>query len=807
MTSRISHRAKIVHIFHNQPRSPQQVVIIVLILATLLASMGCGSKSEAQPPDQTPANKTATGAERDTAVPEGQGVIPPAGQSDAGEPPQSNEPPRPSPTTTPTPEPDEQLTITGQVRLPPDGGLAMNTLAVLTNLGLAPLDPSGNFTADLARNPAYPSLIILVNATGNPLLMATRRGAAVAEPWELSADSTAEALVLFDPSVWSLDRAQQDQLAAALREHSFYQYLIETVAAGLQSDPESPLNSELHRDPYDIAALITGELLKSLASTQRSSRPGAFKALFTPVYRPLPKSNDFVWVEDDINHNLPEVTLVNNTFCFYKATVFMAPEGGQPAAWQNTAADPLILDKSKLYSFRFMPTSESNMGTERTVSPGDGNLRFVFVKDTQRTLYDLGWSLIGGIVGGMGAGVAQQDKAVYGMLKEGMEALYGDLMLVISSGKGKSSGEMAGEVTGWFAKNSLKVALAYAEGMSAEWKKKASSEFVKQASEILGSKVFAGVTAGYAGAEFGATAYSLANSPDELSEQGVQRDGRYPAFRISALPSVIRLPDLTNLRVNLPGQSSGLATELATETLVVTVEDIPEEMSSFQLYIDYQDGTPPKTFPVTVNGDRYSMEDVHTFIAISPAVRIEVLDFMTSQPVAGISVPVVVGAAATNEIYTLRFEYDPGACVNWQCEMGWNSCSRVHSNLPVRLIGSNKLVIAYGFEGADKHMQAYGSGSLSGKNLQLWLTSSFQVDKTCPAGETWEPCQLKEDAAVSVSGLFDPTLTYEQALIASGESVVKWPLTEPPPSKDNSLSCTAGVVKAFISPGYKDYGR
>jgi hypothetical protein len=782
-------------------------LLILFLIITLLLSTGCGGQPTvtSEPTGRPDAISAASSSDVSATSPaeSPSNDLPSTGGS-AGRP---ADPPQPSPTPTPPPLPDELLTITGQVSLPPEIGLSLEGLSLLTNLGSVPVDSSGAFQAEMARNPALPSLVLLLNAVGNPVLLASRRGAEVAQPWDISLESTARALVLFDPSVWSLATEQQDQLEAAMLEHSYYQYLGETVLSTIQSDPQDPLNGDLHQDSYGIAALITGELVKSVSQSKQSSLPLFSKALFSPRNRPLAGRNEFVWVEDDFEHNLPEVTLVNNTFCYYNATIYAGPEGSAPTVWNNTDKEPLVLDKSKLYSIRFMPTAGSNMGTERSISPGDGNLRFVFKLDKRATVYEMGMTVMSAIVGGMGMNVAQKDKVVYGLLKESIDSVYGELMILIGSSKGKSSEELAGEVVTWFAKNTVQVLLMYGEAMSAEWKEKASSEYLKKAGGIFGSKLYAGVMAGYTFTDVGTTAYSLANSPEEISEQGLQRQGLYPAIRLSALPEVIRLPDVSQMSLFLPSKGSAQAAELATAKLVVIVEDVPDDMSSLQIYINYMDGSPPVQTPVTAENGRVTLEDIHTFIGLSPAVQVEVLDFLTSKPIIGITVPVVIGAAATNKMFTLRFEYEPGACTNWQCESGWSSCSRVNTNIPVRLIGEDKLVVAYTFDNFEKHMTAYGSGSLSGTMLNLYLEANFALDKTCPKGDTWEPCQLKENAQVTISGPFNPTLDYEQGLLAGGVSSVNWPLSEPPPSRDNSLKCTATVVRAFLYPGYTNYGR
>jgi len=231
-------------------------------------------------------------------------------------------PTEPSP---PPPPPFETSHFEGSVSLPPDARIRVNQLQILSPIEKSSVDPSGNFTLN-GIDTEKPQIIIALSSSGNPLLLAfvlpNER-----ENIEISATSTAKALVLSNPIFLFTSASQREQILQGLNQRADFQDLVEDISRLLISDPERTLDYTAHPRIYEQAASIAIGLLKEHGSWGFSKPP----------------LQENPWVED-----APEDTVV-----FFNPKSVHFSVGIYPSGWENPK-DTFLLDaKSSLVSYQF----------------------------------------------------------------------------------------------------------------------------------------------------------------------------------------------------------------------------------------------------------------------------------------------------------------------------------------------------------------------------------------------------------------------------------------------------------------------
>jgi len=186
---------------------------------------------------------------------------------------------------------------------------------VLSNL--ADTEPeAGAFSVDAAVLPASPTLVAAVGPAGQLLLLGMGNGDVDVA---VSVESTARALVLYDPAVLGLPAELAAEAERLVEEGGDLDALAAMIADSLRRDPSRPLDADAHPEIYEKAARLTADLLGQLVVANPEVAlwglpAGVVAASGSPA---LAASGRFVSVEDDPGHSTPDVVLTNHTFAYY----------------------------------------------------------------------------------------------------------------------------------------------------------------------------------------------------------------------------------------------------------------------------------------------------------------------------------------------------------------------------------------------------------------------------------------------------------------------------------------------------------
>ena len=194
-------------------------------------------------------------------------------------------------------EPIESVTLTGNIVLPTASPVAVDKLRVVSNQQAAPVGPQGDFSIPARRGSQNTTLAIAVNDQGNAILLRSSRGDKTRAAAEMSAASTARALVLFDLAILTLPGKYADRAETLVESQSGFKALQTAVEQAVRTDPLDPLNAETHRTLYEQASRITRSILQQMDAQASHLPPGAPVAVLaslrpvfggTPLEEPAP---------------------------------------------------------------------------------------------------------------------------------------------------------------------------------------------------------------------------------------------------------------------------------------------------------------------------------------------------------------------------------------------------------------------------------------------------------------------------------------------------------------------------------------
>ncbi len=431
----------------------------------------------------------------------------------------------------PTPLPLEEVTLSGRVALPAGSALRPADLRLMSNVDDVAVDEGGGFAARALRGEGSSTLAMATNAQGNPVLLRLTRGPDTTGSGEMSAASTARALVLFDYAILLLPPEQVDQAFALLEAHPDLPALIQAVEQAVAADPDRPLDEQAHPELYEQAGQITWELLDRLVAQGAIPRESiaAHPGPSAHLARPLAQDDrgEYVHVEDDEAHTAPSVTLVNASFCYYKVDINRDGE-----AWKTE-----YLARNTIFTpfFQWPPA----LRYTRKIEPGDGKLDFTFSKRKEVTAVDLmltAFSAVAGVPATQAGRMEHLTNYLVGSTAVTLQ-LSKSLYTMMASVSGESFYEISKRTMAWTVENSVQIGTIGVAVLMRDSANLSNKAYVSWAFRVLGTKAGWGLLLGYHSVNLGTMTWSMVHAPDEYVESGMQRDGRYPAFRLLLFPA------------------------------------------------------------------------------------------------------------------------------------------------------------------------------------------------------------------------------------------------------------------------------
>ncbi len=691
----------------------------------------------------------------------------------------------------------EDLKVQGKVVLPQGAGLLAQELSVFSNAGGSAVDANGSFQLPAMRAPNNTLLILALNQQENAVLMGLLYPGQEAQPLELSLESTARALVLFDVNFLAQPQDQQAYALDLLDSLMDYETLLSTLAETLAQDPAAPLDGDAHPELYCLAAGLTkqiGTLMGIWEFASASKGAPGFAAL--RQVSPIQRANEYVWVEDDMEHNLPTVKLMNASWCFYKATIQTGDSNGMNmSAWNNTQSKPMVLDRVKPYTLNNSTTSGVLQVTDREVSLGDRYLQFSFEKDYDTTIVELIGSTIQLV---LGVSPGSPEAMFLANIASSGADLVQEAIVFVKTLKGKSIQEAGSEFGLFFSKV---VFTQYKEMFQLQMKllqREAPEKYLKAMGKVFLSKALFVAEVAYAMVDMAPVAYCLANAPDKIEEGGLQKEGRYPGFLVEVTPNPILLEPAA------PGSRPDSAiSEPASFT--VTVRELSSSIDYVRFQVNYGDDSEPEVVNIPVEDHKASAMFEHAYLKVPDFVRILVYDNTKENVLLGEELAwVEMGERSiNNKEYTLNFRFDNGCDGAFVLPRGGDA--RVS---PVKLvINGTKATVYRDKANDDKQLVAIGSGTYDPATGYLEIpeiSSVYTIQYTDFEGNMLTGTETFI-GSLTATITDDPAIKYESFSGAlTGAVDVAYPNSEPPDSPSNAHFCVQSAISVDISEGFVD---
>lgn len=282
-----------------------------------------------------------------------------------------------------------------KVALPSGSGLKTADLRLASMFEEAiPLSNDGATLHPIQVDASRPANIAFCeNADRKPVLLKVVRSDGAGSESPMSASSTAEALVLYDPLFLGLDGTAFAKVQSAAKSHSRFPELVGMVENAIRANPSDPW-PQAPASLFELAAIITTDAwLTGIGSA-------------TPSIRYSVQSS-IVGVQDDNagtsqEGTKPTVELFNHSYCYYDVTVM---KNGLPFRAPNRDTflvsrkvwDPVGVATDWAIE-KLNPFSNTTFSNGNLIEPGDGKLEFTFKKEAALSYADGLVSFIFGIL-------------------------------------------------------------------------------------------------------------------------------------------------------------------------------------------------------------------------------------------------------------------------------------------------------------------------------------------------------------------------------------------------------------------------
>lgn len=719
----------------------------------------------------------------------------------------------------------EDITIRGQVILPEGVPWQFSDLTVFTAFGEAPVQPDGSFEVPAVRSPQKTLLVMAVLPSQTAALLGLFYPGRENETLELSAASTARALLLFDPAFLEMPVDQQLYAADLGTGLMGFETLAQSVQTSLAADPLNPLDGDAHPELFSQSAQLALQVLTQMGAwpppeitTGVSPAPGLAWNIRQPAgtsrlaapmepgkqfQTPESKSSSpWIFVEDDPDRNLPRVTVVNDSFAYYQLKISVTdPKTKNKSIWSETDQHPLVIERKHPYSVGYAPDGTLRHASTRDLELGDGVFSFDFELDKKLSTLDLLSSTIQGFLG-VNAKTPEL-KFIYSSLGDSLEMLT-QTYTFISSLKGKSMQEAVLEFGIFFNKTWITYLKSVWQYMGEAYKKELKNTWRDLGLKFLTSKFFYMAEAGYAGADIALMLYDLIYVPEKYAEAGIQQNGLYPAVLLQVDPEKVFLKWSRNGDKIIPQKESveleGSLEFVSKEYDTVKVEVLyPQDLDEFDLDIENAGAEFSSENQIT----EYSEYTDHSILVLVYSKD----DLLLAQK----TIPILLRSEeGDKKFYTLLLSFD-GGCDSDIPGYSTPSGNRI-TPLPL-VIQGNKVSIRYDKTTGDKNLVAGGAGTYNPETGELSINfSSTYTIKYMGYDEKDNPIQVVgvESFIGTVTAVVtdDINLQYESFEgLARGHVEVFYPSTEMRKSEwYKEKNCSADALKATIFEGFVDAG-
>ncbi len=216
-------------------------------------------------------------------------------------------------------------TVTGSVALPTNTSITADQLEVVSLAGKAAISTAGAFEGTAVAGDKQQIVLALSKSSGKPVLLGYVSPDSAR--FQISSRSTALALTMLNPMLFTMSKAERERMARAVLLHSRFNELVQRLNSLLQTAPDEILNNELHPEVYQLAIEIGIATLKSFRAAGLSPGEEMLRA----------NAGDPPTVKNGAGDN---VVFVNPRTIFYCAGVF---NGG----YDNLPPDAMALLEAK----------------------------------------------------------------------------------------------------------------------------------------------------------------------------------------------------------------------------------------------------------------------------------------------------------------------------------------------------------------------------------------------------------------------------------------------------------------------------
>jgi len=428
--------------------------------------------------------------------------------------------------------------VIGSVTLPTGSTFKPSDLVVLTNTNYSGISTNGTYLSSAAPiGTSGSTLAMVTTAAGNPVLLKQVLADGSNSSAPVDARSTAEALVLYDPVFLRLPAADQKTARNNLASHTKLSELVGAIESAIKTDPNDPLNVTNHRTIYELAVLISKDLIDKLPQPKTVEKMD---------------SSNYVGVNDDESQNQPTIFLINNSYAYFDVTI------KKSGTVVNTPQYNTFwrIDRKHLLKVAFeWPPVKLNEAVALETSLGDGDFTFDFAKQSGLSIFDGLMSLASTIIGVKGDSAENLD-AGYKVLISSGQKLTNVINKLITQKPNTKEEAKAIFYDVMISNTGLTDLLDYAKSyFAAKIVAEIQNSWFKAVVRFTASKFVVWGTGAYGGADVAAIMLSVAQAPDTYSENGTQRSGKYPASPDANSWKKVKVK--FNVPINTNGAGSG----------------------------------------------------------------------------------------------------------------------------------------------------------------------------------------------------------------------------------------------------------
>ncbi|NUO80163.1 hypothetical protein HUU05_08810 [candidate division KSB1 bacterium] len=168
--------------------------------------------------------------------------------------------------------------VSGAVALPTNTTVALDQLEVVTLAGKGAVSNTGAFTTTAVAGEKQQIVLTKSKASGKPILLGYVSPDSA--QLQISSRSTALALVMMNPMLFTMPKTERERMAQAVIVHARFNELVQRLNSLLQTAPDEVLDNALHPEVYQLAIEIGIATLKGFNAAGRS--PGAEASIGDP---------------------------------------------------------------------------------------------------------------------------------------------------------------------------------------------------------------------------------------------------------------------------------------------------------------------------------------------------------------------------------------------------------------------------------------------------------------------------------------------------------------------------------------------